>query len=82
MSVTVRIGNERHVINREDVLAVAEREPPRRLNAYFVEVEGRRYPPKQLIRGATGTKLAFVTALAVRALMSLGFKVTSLDAPE
>jgi hypothetical protein len=82
MSVSVRIGEERHVINRDDVLAVADREPPRRLNAYFVEVKGRRYPPKQLIKGATGTKLPFVTALAVRALSSLGFEVIALGAPE
>lgn len=82
MSVTVRIGHEEHVIDGEDILAAANRELPRRLNAYFVEINGRRYPPKQLIRAATGTRQPFVTALAVRALRSLGFDVIVIGTPE
>jgi hypothetical protein len=61
---------------------VAQREVPRRLNAYFVDIDGRRYPPKQLIRGATRTSQAFVTATAVRALRALGFDVVAMPSTD
>lgn len=79
MPLIVRIGDEEHSLSREDILAVAQREPPRRLNAYFVDIDGHRYPPKQLIRSATRTSQAFVTAVAVRALRALGFDVVALE---
>jgi hypothetical protein len=78
MTVTVRVGEEEYSLSREDILAVAQREPPRRLNAYFVDIDGRRYPPKQLIRSATQTSKPFVTAVAVRALQALGFDVVTI----
>ena len=78
MAVTVRIRDEEYVLSRADIEDVARRETPRRLNAYFVEVDGRRYPPKQLIRGATRTIHAFDSALAVRALRALGFEVVTI----
>ena len=82
MTVTVRIGGKEHLLSREDVLAVARREAPRRLNAYFVEIDGRRYPPKQLLSSATQTSQPFVTAVAIRALRSLGFDVVAIAATE
>jgi hypothetical protein len=82
MTVSVRIGDEDYPITREDILAVTEREAPRRLNAYFVELDGRRYPPKQLVRSATGTSRPFVTAVAVRALRALGFDVVAITTAE
>ena len=78
MTVKVRIRDEEYALSRADIEAVAQRETPRRLNAYFVEVDGRRYPPKQLIRGATRTTHAFDSALAVRALRALGFEVVTI----
>jgi hypothetical protein len=77
----VRIKDEEHTLSADDIIAVARRESPRRLNAYFVEIEGRRFPPKQLLRGATHTTQAFDTGVAVRALQALGFEVVKL-APE
>jgi hypothetical protein len=79
MKATVRIGAEEHSLSPEDILAVAQREAPRRLNAYYVDIDGRRYPPKQLIQGATRTSQPFVTALAVRALRILGFDVVAIE---
>lgn len=73
-SVTFR--GEQHTVTREEILAVAERESPRRINAYFVEINGRPYPPKQLVRSATGTKKFFDSAAAVRVLQALGFSVS------
>jgi hypothetical protein len=74
----VRIKDEEHLVSADDVIAVARRESPRRLNAYFVEIEGRRFPPKQLLRGAIRTAQPFDTGLAVRALQALGFEVVRL----
>jgi len=74
----LRIGDKEHTLTADDVVAVARREAPRRINAYFVEVEGRRFPPKQLVRGATGTGASFDTGLAVRALAQLGFDVVKV----
>ena len=77
---TIRIKDEVHSISRDDVIAAAKDEEPRRLNAYYVEVEGRRFPPKQLLRAATKTRQEFVSATAVTALERLGFEVVRLTA--
>jgi hypothetical protein len=76
---TVRIKDEEHLVSADDIIAVARRESPRRLNAYFVEIEGRRFPPKQLLRGAIRTAHPFDTGVAVRALRALGFDVVGLQ---
>lgn len=70
-----RIKGEEHWVSRADILRVAASEAPRRINAYYVDIEGRRFPPKQLVRAATGTKQFFDTAAAVRVLKALGFVV-------
>jgi hypothetical protein len=75
----VRIRDEEHFLTRDAVVSAARREVPRRLNAYYVEVEGRRFPPKQLLRSATQTTKPFDTAVAVRALRALGFDVVAFD---
>jgi hypothetical protein len=75
----IRIKDEVYSITRDDVIAAAKRESPRRLNAYYVEVEGRRFPPKQLLRAVTNTTEEFVSATAVSALQRLGFEVVRLE---
>jgi hypothetical protein len=70
-----RIKGEEHWISKADILRVAANEAPRRINAYYVDIDGRRFPPKQLVRAATGTKKFFDTAAAVRVLKALGFVV-------
>jgi hypothetical protein len=75
---TIRIREEEHSLSHEDIVAVARRETPRRVNSYYVEIEGRRFPPKQLLRGATRTDQPFDTGVAVRALQALGFEVVRL----
>ena len=74
---SVKFRGEEHWVTREDILSVASKEPPRRINEYFVEINGERYPPKQLVRSATGTKQFFDTAAAVRLLQALGFSVST-----
>lgn len=75
---TIRIKDETYSLSRADVIAAARSEQPRRLNAYYVEVEGRRFPPKQLLRAATKAQAAFDSAVAVRALQGLGFEVVRI----
>jgi hypothetical protein len=77
-----RIKSELYSVSREQILAVASREPPRKINAYFVEIDSKRYPPKQLVRAATGTKQFFDTPAAVRILTALGFAVHTLSGDE
>jgi hypothetical protein len=77
-SITVFIKDEEHVLSAEDIVAVAKRETPRRVNAYYVEIDGRQFPPKQLLRAATRTSKPFDTGVAVRALQALGFKVVKM----
>jgi 5-methylcytosine-specific restriction protein B len=81
MIVTVKIQDESYELQRDDILSAARREVPRRVNSYYVEIDGKRFPPKQLLRSATGSKKRFVTAVAVRALSALGFPVVSTEAP-
>jgi len=71
----VTFRGEEYLITKDDILAVAAKEGPRRVNSYFVEINGQRYPPKQLVRAATGTKQFFDTGAAVRVLEALGFTV-------
>jgi hypothetical protein len=77
----VRIKGEEHVVSADDIVAVTKREAPRRINAYFVEIDGRRFPPKQLLRGALPSAPPFDTGVAVRCLESLGFQVVRLEEP-
>jgi hypothetical protein len=74
----VRIKDQEHTLSADDIVGVARRESPRRVNAYYVEIEGRRFPPKQLLRGAIPAAGAFDTGVAVRALQALGFAVVRL----
>lgn len=74
----IRIKNEEHVLTSDDIVNAARSESPRRINAYFVEIEGRRFPPKQLLRVATKTNQPFDTGVAIRALQALGFTVVKL----
>lgn len=74
-SESIRIGAQTYSVTREDVVAASKREAPRRINTYYVDVEGHRFPPKQLIRTATGAAGFFDSAAAVKLLVALGFHV-------
>ncbi len=74
----IRIHGEDHFVTADAIVAVARAEFPRRINAYFVEIDGKRFPPKQLLRGAVPTTRSFDTGVAVRALRTLGFQVVKL----
>lgn len=77
-SHTIRVRGAEYTVSVDDIIAVAARETPRRLNAYYVEVQGKRFPPKQLLRGALNPSPRFDTGVAVRTLEALGFHVVKL----
>ena len=72
---TIQIQGNEYKISDDDIRRVARTHAPEPLVGYYVEVEGRRYPPKQLVRLATGTRDAFNSANARSALTRLGFAV-------
>ena len=58
-----------------DVLTATRGVPPERITRYYVELHGRRFPPKQVIRLVTGTRRKFNSANARSALTRLGFVI-------
>jgi hypothetical protein len=80
MEATIRFRGEAHTISRDAILRVAEKEAPGKITTYFVDINGRRFPPKQLIRAATGTRKAFNSANARSVLTRLGFRIDAIQA--
>ncbi len=74
---TIQVQGKQYTITEGDVQRVAREYAPDQLVGYYVEVGGRRYPPKQLIRLATGTRDTFNSTNARSALTRLGFVVRS-----
>jgi hypothetical protein len=78
----VRIGEREFTLSKAIVVSAALGETPRRINAYFVDIAGRRFPPKQLLRAAIGAEAQFDSAFAVRVLEKLGFDVIRVSSHE
>lgn len=77
-TTTIQIQGRDFTISDDDVRRVAWANVLESLVGYCVEVEDRRYPPKQLIRLATGTCDRFNSANARSALTRLGFIVRAV----
>jgi len=80
MEATIRFQGEEHRLTHDDILKAAKQEPPEQITTYYVEIDGRRFSPKQLIRIATGTRKPFNSANARSLLTRLGFHVKALPA--
>lgn len=74
-TTTLQIQGKEYKISDDDIRHVARMHNPESLVGYFIEVEGKQYPPKQLIRLTTGTRDIFGSANARSALTRLGFVV-------
>ena len=72
---TIQFRGTEYEISDADVRRVARSHAPEPIVGYYVEVEGRRFPPKQLIRLTTDTRDRFNSANARSALTRLGFVV-------
>jgi 5-methylcytosine-specific restriction protein B len=76
------IGKRRVELTKERVVEALkglQSEPFRGRARYYIELEGKKYPVKQVIATVTGlSKESFATEQAVRVLKALGFKVKDL----
>ncbi len=78
MKVLMTIQGRTYEITREVILKAAEREKPRAIRDFYVEIRGKQFPPKQLIRLATGTTNSFNSSNARSVLTRLGFVVKAI----
>lgn len=68
------LGGVTFTLNQYDVRRAMIDVEPRQISKQWVEINGVRYPPKQVISQLTGMALAsFTTQEAVRALRKIGF---------
>lgn len=76
VSVHATIARRPYDLTRERVEVAMRRVQPEPLQAHYVVVGGRRYPPKQVIGTVTGLdRSAFISTQARRVLERLGFTV-------
>ncbi|MFD8494949.1 hypothetical protein [Amycolatopsis sp. NPDC059657] len=74
-----RLGGEDYQLSLDDVLAAASRSTPEPLMEHWVEVVGRRWPPKQLLELATGIRRAeFISHMAIRIFRRLGLATSAM----
>lgn len=79
----VTIAGTRYALQRARVERAMRRVLPEPLKDHFVVVNGRRYPPKQVIGAVTGLDRAdFTTHQARRILVGLGFPAARRSAGE
>jgi len=71
-------------IKRDDVINAVKNVEPEPLTGrrkYYVEINGRRYPIKQVVSLVTGLPpIAFTAMDAYRILIKLGFEVKEVEA--
>jgi hypothetical protein len=83
MTRRVKISGKTFDLDRERVARALAGSLPEPLNDHFVVIDGRRWPPKQVISLATGLDRAdFTTHQARRILLRLGFPASRRSAGE
>ena len=75
MQITIQIAGNQYTLTPDDILRAAKSAHPDRIDTFYVEIGGRRFPPTQLIRVATGTLNRVYSFNARSALIRLGFDV-------
>jgi hypothetical protein len=74
VTMTVTVSGHEYNLNSESVEAALQGALPDPIHEHFVVVNGRRWPPKQVLAWVTGLDRAdFTTHQARRALTRLGF---------
>jgi hypothetical protein len=70
------IAGQKFTFGRDDVERVARRLDPEPIDVFFTVVNGRRFPPKQLVEALTGLDRADFNSHQARSLLvRLGFAV-------
>lgn len=77
MRFTIR--GKKFDLTKEQLLKAVKSEEPRKITKYYVEMDGKRYPIKQVIELATRLHLVDFTSMdANHVLTKLGFVVHSV----
>jgi hypothetical protein len=76
MLFAFRIGGETYKLSQAGVEQSVRHANPKPIDKHYVIVNGRRYPPKQVVSAATGRPVvSFTTMEANRVLKKLGFEL-------
>src|SRR5208282_5778689 len=80
----VRLNGVNHQIDSEKITRLAARLEPKGIDKYWVKIQGRKLPPKQVVSELLNVPLVdFTTMDATRILGAVGFQVHSAeDKPE
>ena len=77
---TVRLNGVIHQIDSEKITRLAARLEPKGIDKYWVKIQGRKLPPKQVVSELLNVPLVdFTTMDATRILGAVGFQVHSAD---
>ena len=80
---TVTILGKAYAVDREQVIRAIQNVSPEPLGGqrkYFVEIDGQRYPIKQVVAAALGLpRVAFTATHAYALLTKLGFEIHSVE---
>jgi hypothetical protein len=75
---TVRLNGTDYEIDSEKIARLSSRLEPKSIDKYWVKIQGRRLPPKQVVSELLGIPLVDFTSMdAARVLTAVGFKVSS-----
>ncbi|MBI3320629.1 MAG: hypothetical protein HYZ89_08645, partial [Candidatus Omnitrophica bacterium] len=77
-STTFQLKGKTYTIKRDDVFRAGRSVPPEAVTKFYVEIDGRRFPPTQLVRVGASTPDATYSANSRSILTRLGFTVKSL----
>jgi hypothetical protein len=78
LTKTVRLNGKDYEIDSEEIKKLSARLEPKPIDKYWVKIDGRRLPPKQIISELLDVPLVkFTTMDASRILGAVGFKVFS-----
>ena len=77
---TVRLNGVNHQIDSEKITRLAARLEPKGIDKYWVKIQGRKLPPKQVVSELLNVPLVdFTTMDATRILGAVGFQVHSAE---
>ena len=73
------VAGQRIEVDTAGVIAMARAHDPEMIHRHWVDVDGVRFPPKQLFQLCTGIpRSAFISHQALRAFQRLGFKTSEI----
>lgn len=78
--LTFKLAGKEYTLTSEDVEDAVKHAEPERVDKYYIDMRGLRYPPKQVLSLALNIPLGdFISTDATRVLKKLGFRIRRLD---